>query len=130
MNVTRVRNGFLAAASWLCLVGCQEAVPRTQPSIHMVPTEARLVGGGTDIDFTAPESGIAFLYDWSESKAVLSRSLQKGETLKIRKGAVVESTGVATAADPGLYFLPERALWRTEGSVKTEREATETPAAK
>ncbi len=110
-------QGWSAAFTLLLVLGggCGAPVARTQPSIHMIPTEARLAGGGVDIDFTAPEPGVAFLYDWEETRVALSRSLRKGETLKVRHGRVVNEansvdSGESTYHDMGLFFVPDREL--------------------
>jgi hypothetical protein len=77
-----------------------------------VPERARQVGGGVDMQFTAPTNGLIYLVDTKEKAILLSRSVTQGEAFRFFQGKVefgeqsfdVPYTG--RARDLKLYFEP------------------------
>jgi len=91
------------------------------PPSHRVPRKARVVGGGSDVTFTAPEPGIIYLYDLEKQRVIASALLGQGETLCVEghtgKAYVVwagppetSTTFRATFEDLIVYFVPLRDL--------------------
>jgi hypothetical protein len=93
--------GLIAGAA-LIGAGCQSTVPE----------RARHVGGGFDVQYTAPTNGLIYLVDTEEETILLSRSVQQGDQFRYFQGKAEfaeESFDVdykGKARDLKLYFEP------------------------
>jgi hypothetical protein len=88
---TRVIGGMSMAAIFaavLVLAGC--ASHRLQHPGNL-PGEQRLVGGGLNISWQAPEPGTVFLVEKKTGKLVETRTLEEGETYLFAVESVVRA---------------------------------------
>jgi hypothetical protein len=100
--ITRLVVGGLIVGTGLLGAGCRTVVPE----------RARQVGGGFDMEFTAPSNGLLYLADTHRKTILLSRSVSQGEAFRYFQGSVElaeESLDVnykGNARDLRLYFEP------------------------
>jgi hypothetical protein len=101
-HMTRLILAGLIAGVTLAGVGCRSTVPE----------RARHVGGGFDMQYTAPTNGIIYLVDTEEHSILLSRSVQQSDQFRYFEGKAEfagESFDVdykGKARDLKLYFEP------------------------
>ncbi len=82
---------------------------------HTLPRDSRIVGGGLDIEWTAPSDGTAVLMEKNTHKVVATRSLADGEKFEFNTtkneddaNALKSAFGETTPSKSNfiLYFSP------------------------
>jgi len=95
--------------------GCnavKKLIPGNKPESKLPPQEL-IVGGGFEIDYTAPRSGTAMLADRNRGQILITKSMDAGETYRfdfdptLPKNRGLFSGDDLADARPTLYFLPE-----------------------
>ena len=88
---TRVGSGMSIVAIFaavLVLGGCETQASRR---VANLPGEYRLVGGGLNISWQAPEPGTVYLVEKKTGKLVETRTLQEGETYLFAVESIVRA---------------------------------------
>ena len=111
----RLPVALLTAALLLGLgSGCstvQRFIPGNQPEKKLPPQEL-IVGGGFQIDYTAPRNGTVVLADRNRGQILVTRSMSAGERYQFNFDPhAPQNAGLfgddLSDARPTLYFLPE-----------------------
>ena len=119
MRGRAVRRLWLLGAVVITGLGCA-----TSSLAEGMPQGAHLVGGGSYIEFTATEDGIAYIVNPPQAKVILTKSLKVGDTLRWNDGSLVDEKKneiFRSTVMPGqgsvweLFFAPERNFEKKEG---------------
>ncbi len=127
MKTVRTIAFLVLAGAALAAAGCasrgrSEGVP---PEM----AKAKFIGGGREVQFTAPEPGMALVWDNGDRRLIASKAMQKGETVLATRSAIMDEQRTAHVIADGnsddirLFFLPER-----EYSTAAAADAEDAPA--
>jgi hypothetical protein len=105
----KFRLTCLLAAVALCACACA-TTPATPPISSLVPSDARIIGGGYRIFYTAPADGTFYVVDRKTGRLLTSWNRKKGDLFEVTASTMAEIAQALNVPlgelEPVAYFAP------------------------
>ena len=101
----------LVAVALMIIAGCQSTTIDEHEAGTWLPDEHYIVGGGFEIDYTAPDHGTIILANQTTGQLLVTQSVEAGERYGIEIDPTEDGIEQMLGGDPSevrimLYFIP------------------------